>query len=174
MHAGLSNTAIPRRSNLPPGDALAWLVGRQHPATVGWIFFGRWLFLDRSQDAEILADGRKLLAWIDRDVLGFPAGVVEPVSQLGFHQLAVSAFRRTFKESPAEPDTTEDERGEPRFLALDEARQDRFFQQLRRQQPLREDEVVQFTRAELAAHRAFDFRPELAKPGVAVRGTSVA
>ena len=52
-------------TDLLPNDAIAWLINCQHPATVGWIFFGRWLFLDRSQDAEILADGRRLTAWID-------------------------------------------------------------------------------------------------------------
>ena len=55
----------PPSTDLLPNDALAWLINCQHPATVGWIFFGRWLFLDRSQDAEILADGRRLVAWID-------------------------------------------------------------------------------------------------------------
>ena len=67
----------------PADDALAWLVGCQHPATVGWIFFGRWLFLDRSQDAEILADGRRLLTWIDSTLHGSPAGVDESVPELG-------------------------------------------------------------------------------------------
>jgi len=55
----------PPSTDLLPSDALAWLINCQHPATVGWIFFGRWLFLDRSQDAAILADGRNLVAWID-------------------------------------------------------------------------------------------------------------
>ena len=66
VHAGFIQYGdSPPAASLLPADALAWLIGCQHPATVGWIFFGRWLFLDRSQDAEILADGRKLLAWID-------------------------------------------------------------------------------------------------------------
>jgi tetratricopeptide (TPR) repeat protein len=55
----------PASSDLLPQDALAWLINCQHPASEGWIFFGRWLFLDRSQDADILADGRRLLVWID-------------------------------------------------------------------------------------------------------------
>ena len=55
----------PPSTDLLPNDALAWLIDCQHPATVGWIFFGRWLFLDRSQDAEILADGRRLVSWIE-------------------------------------------------------------------------------------------------------------
>ena len=55
----------PPSTDLLPNDALAWLINCQHPATVGWIFFGRWLFLDRLQDAEILADGRRLVSWIE-------------------------------------------------------------------------------------------------------------
>ncbi len=55
----------PASTSLLPNDALAWVINCQHPATVGWIFFGRWLFLDRLQDAEILADGRRLVSWIE-------------------------------------------------------------------------------------------------------------
>jgi tetratricopeptide (TPR) repeat protein len=55
----------PVANELLPNDALTWLVSCQNPAEVGWIFFGRWLFLDRAQDAEILADGRRLMTWID-------------------------------------------------------------------------------------------------------------
>jgi len=52
-------------NELLPNDALEWLVGCQNPAEVGWIFLGRWLFLDRAPDADILADGRRLMTWID-------------------------------------------------------------------------------------------------------------
>ena len=55
----------PPSTELLPNDALAWVINCQHPAIVGWVFFGRWLFLDRSQDAEILSDGRRLTSWID-------------------------------------------------------------------------------------------------------------
>jgi hypothetical protein len=55
----------PASTDLLPNDALSWVINCQHPATVGWVFLGRWLFLDRSHDAEILADGRRLVAWID-------------------------------------------------------------------------------------------------------------
>lgn len=66
MNSGFIQYAdTPPSTSLLPNDALAWLINCQHPAEVGWIFFGRWLFLDRSQDAEILADGRRLVAWID-------------------------------------------------------------------------------------------------------------
>jgi tetratricopeptide (TPR) repeat protein len=57
--------ATPVATELLPNDALDWLVNCQHPADTGWIFFGRWLFLDRSQDADILGDGRRLMTWID-------------------------------------------------------------------------------------------------------------
>jgi tetratricopeptide (TPR) repeat protein len=66
MNSGfIQYTDTPPSTSLLPDAALAWLINCQHPAEVGWIFFGRWLFLDRSQDAEILADGRRLVAWID-------------------------------------------------------------------------------------------------------------
>ena len=55
----------PAATSLLPNDALTWVVNCQQPADVGSIFFGRWLFPDRSQDADILADGRRLVAWID-------------------------------------------------------------------------------------------------------------
>ena len=55
----------PVATDLLPNDALAWLINCQHPADIGWIFFGRWLFLDRAQEQDILADGRRLLAWMD-------------------------------------------------------------------------------------------------------------
>ena len=35
-------------NELLPNDALEWLVSCQNPAEVGWIFLGRWLFLDRA------------------------------------------------------------------------------------------------------------------------------
>jgi tetratricopeptide (TPR) repeat protein len=66
MSAGfIQHGDTPPSTDLLPNDALAWLINCQHPATVGWVFFGRWLFFDRSQDAETLADGRRLVAWID-------------------------------------------------------------------------------------------------------------
>jgi tetratricopeptide (TPR) repeat protein len=55
----------PPATDLMPKDALGWLINCSDPREVGWVFLGRWLFADRSQDAEILADGRKLLAWTE-------------------------------------------------------------------------------------------------------------
>jgi hypothetical protein len=45
-----------------PRDAVEWLIGCRNPVGLGWVFVGRWLFLDRPQDAAILADMRKLVA----------------------------------------------------------------------------------------------------------------
>jgi hypothetical protein len=55
----------PPSTDLMPNDAVAKLVGLQSPADVEWVFFGRWLFLDRAGDADILADGRRLLTWVE-------------------------------------------------------------------------------------------------------------
>jgi hypothetical protein len=35
------------------------------PTAVGWIFLGRWLFLDRPDDARVLSDRAKLASAID-------------------------------------------------------------------------------------------------------------
>ena len=55
----------PPSTDLLPKDALARLVDVGSPADAGWIFYGRWLFADRSPDADVLADGRRLTAWIE-------------------------------------------------------------------------------------------------------------
>jgi tetratricopeptide (TPR) repeat protein len=55
----------PPSTELLPKDAVAWLVNCQNPADVGWIFCGRWLFADRADSAETLADPRALTAWIE-------------------------------------------------------------------------------------------------------------
>jgi len=55
----------PPSTELLPKDAVAWLVNCQNPADVGWIFCGRWLFADRADSAENLADPRALTAWIE-------------------------------------------------------------------------------------------------------------
>lgn len=52
-------------TDLLPKDALARLADLQNPAEAGWIFYGRWLFADRSPDADVLADGRRLTTWTD-------------------------------------------------------------------------------------------------------------
>jgi tetratricopeptide (TPR) repeat protein len=55
----------PPATDLMPGDALTGLSNCQDPREIGWLFCGRWLFADRAQDAEILADGKKLVAWTE-------------------------------------------------------------------------------------------------------------
>jgi hypothetical protein len=61
----IQHGSTPVSTELVPNDALAWVINHQHPTALGWLLFGRWLFLDRHSDEEILADGRRLLAWID-------------------------------------------------------------------------------------------------------------
>jgi hypothetical protein len=55
----------PPSTDLMPNDALARLIDLQPSPDLEWIFFGRWLFLDRANDAEVMADGRRLLVWTE-------------------------------------------------------------------------------------------------------------
>ena len=57
--------AQPPSTDLLPNDALSRLIAVQNPVELGWIFYGRWLFADRLQDGDIVADGRRLVTWID-------------------------------------------------------------------------------------------------------------
>lgn len=57
--------AEPPSTELLPKDALARLIEIQNPGETEWIFYGRWLFADRPQDADVLADGRRLTAWTE-------------------------------------------------------------------------------------------------------------
>jgi tetratricopeptide (TPR) repeat protein len=56
---------LPPSTDLMPNDALAKLIDVQSPVDVEWVFLGRWLFLDRAGDADLMADGRRLLAWME-------------------------------------------------------------------------------------------------------------
>ena len=49
-----------------PADAVATLTSLRNPADVGWVFCGRWLFLDRADHAEILADHDALVKWVEQ------------------------------------------------------------------------------------------------------------
>jgi Tetratricopeptide repeat len=51
--------------SLLPDRAVERLVSCQNPIAVEWIFLGRWLFLDKSDDAKILGDRSKLAAAVD-------------------------------------------------------------------------------------------------------------
>ena len=55
----------PPSTDLLPNDALARLIAVQNAVDLGWIFYGRWLFADRLPDGDIIADGRRLVTWID-------------------------------------------------------------------------------------------------------------
>jgi tetratricopeptide (TPR) repeat protein len=52
--------------DMMPAAAIEWLVNCRNPADVGWIFCGRWLFADNEGNAEVLADAKKLTAWVER------------------------------------------------------------------------------------------------------------
>lgn len=49
-----------------PADAVAWLIDSRNAPELGWIFCGRWLFLDRAEHAETLGDPGKLVRWIEQ------------------------------------------------------------------------------------------------------------
>jgi hypothetical protein len=51
--------------DLLPAQAVAKILACREPAAVGWIFLGRWLFLDRPDDARVLADRSKLASAVD-------------------------------------------------------------------------------------------------------------
>ncbi len=45
-----------------PKQAVEWVVNCRNPAGIGWVFAGRWLFLDKAGDAETLGQTRSLVA----------------------------------------------------------------------------------------------------------------
>jgi hypothetical protein len=55
----------PPSTDLLPDDALARMIALQTPGELEWILYGRWLFADRMQDSDIIADGRRLVTWIE-------------------------------------------------------------------------------------------------------------
>ncbi len=55
----------PPATDLTPERAVEWLLNCRNPAAVEWVFVGRWLFLDRADDAKILADRSKLARLVD-------------------------------------------------------------------------------------------------------------
>jgi hypothetical protein len=56
----------PPATDMMPTDAIRTLIDAGTPAAHGWIFCGRWLFLDRGEDAGILADAPRLLRWLEQ------------------------------------------------------------------------------------------------------------
>ena len=56
----------PPATDLLPADAVEALTAVRHGADTGWVFCGRWLFLDRPEHAEILADHGQLVKWVEQ------------------------------------------------------------------------------------------------------------
>ena len=52
-------------ADLLPERAVEWILACRNPAAVEWIFVGRWLFLDRADDAAVLADRSRLARVVD-------------------------------------------------------------------------------------------------------------
>jgi hypothetical protein len=51
--------------DLLPEQGIEWLLNCRNAAAVGWIFVGRWLFLDKPDHAVILSDRAKLATVVD-------------------------------------------------------------------------------------------------------------
>ena len=56
----------PPASDLMPADAVAALGAIRNPVDTGWVFCGRWLFLDRADHAEVLGDHGQLVKWVEQ------------------------------------------------------------------------------------------------------------
>ena len=56
----------PPALDLMPADAVSTLSGLRNPAETGWVFCGRWLFLDRADHAEILGEHEALVKWVEQ------------------------------------------------------------------------------------------------------------
>jgi len=56
----------PPATDVLPNDAVAALIDAQTPGAHRRVFCGRWLFLDRGEDAGILGDAPRLLRWIEQ------------------------------------------------------------------------------------------------------------
>jgi tetratricopeptide (TPR) repeat protein len=55
----------PPAIDLLPEQSVEWLLACRHAAALGWIFVGRWLFLDNADHARILGDRARLAAAAD-------------------------------------------------------------------------------------------------------------
>jgi hypothetical protein len=51
--------------DLLPQPAVEWLINCRNPAGQGWVFVGRWLLLEKPDDATILGDMRELVAAVE-------------------------------------------------------------------------------------------------------------
>jgi len=52
-------------TDLLPKDAVDWIVNCRNPAGIGWVFVGRWLFVDKPEDAATVGEMRKLVAAVE-------------------------------------------------------------------------------------------------------------
>jgi tetratricopeptide (TPR) repeat protein len=52
-------------TDLLPKQAVEWLATCRNPSGIGWVFVGRWLFLERPEDAAALGEMRKLVATVE-------------------------------------------------------------------------------------------------------------
>ena len=52
-------------TDLLPKAAVEWLVHCRNPLGLGWVFCGRWLVLEKPDDARTLADMPKLIEAIE-------------------------------------------------------------------------------------------------------------
>jgi tetratricopeptide (TPR) repeat protein len=55
----------PPALDMLPERAVDWVLACRNPAAVEWVFIGRWLFLEKPDDAKILGDRSKLAAAVD-------------------------------------------------------------------------------------------------------------
>ncbi len=51
--------------DLLPKDAVEWLINCRNSSGLGWVFVGRWLFLDRPDDAATIGEMPRLVTDID-------------------------------------------------------------------------------------------------------------
>ncbi len=52
-------------TDLLPKDAVEWLINCRNSTGLGWVFVGRWLFMDKPDDAETIKDMHRLVADVD-------------------------------------------------------------------------------------------------------------
>ena len=56
----------PASTEVLPQEAVASIINTDNPGQHEWIFVGRWLFLDRSEDVGVLTDAPRLVRWIEQ------------------------------------------------------------------------------------------------------------
>jgi tetratricopeptide (TPR) repeat protein len=55
----------PPATDMIPKEAMEWVINCRNPAGIGWVFVGRWLFLENPNDAATLGEMRKLVVAIE-------------------------------------------------------------------------------------------------------------